>query len=354
VRDQVAEASIVVAIISPTFQSRPFCVAELGAAWSRVGNLFPIAVPGMPRTDLEGVLEGMLVKYLDGGSALDELHSRISEALGHTTDATTWGRFRAKWLANVASYVDELPAVRVLTPTELDRLEKELAGTSEALSDSEAERRKLKEQVQRLSDATSAAEVTEILLPDDEFERFEQLRSEAASAMGELDTIVGEAMWYDLFEGGMPWPDGFEDRRRLEQAESARREGALVENSSELLEPDQDLSEVTTAYEAVYRLRRFIEDEISEAFHDWFREQYGMSPDLRKKRLWDDLMGTSKHLACLHGCGLVERDRRGREVYYALADGVDELLGGIDWLLERVGDTVAGCELTTESLNGAG
>jgi DNA-binding transcriptional ArsR family regulator len=63
---------------------------------------------------------------------------------------------------------------------------------------------------------------------------------------------------------------------------------------------------------------------------------------------------TSKHLACLHGCGLVERDRRGREVYYALADGVDELLGGIDWLLERVGDRVAGCELTTESLNGAG
>src|SRR5919198_1147892 len=42
-----------------------------------------IAVPGMPRTDLEGVLVGMLMKYLDDGSALDELHARISEALGH-------------------------------------------------------------------------------------------------------------------------------------------------------------------------------------------------------------------------------------------------------------------------------
>src|SRR5437016_4591969 len=64
VRDRVADASIVVAIISPTFQTRPFCVAELGSAWSRIGNLFPIAVPGMARTDLEGVLEGMLVKHL--------------------------------------------------------------------------------------------------------------------------------------------------------------------------------------------------------------------------------------------------------------------------------------------------
>ena len=49
---------------------------------------------------------------------------------------------------------------------------------------------------------------------------------------------------------------------------------------------------------------------------------------------------TSKHLACLHGCGLVERDKRGREVFYALAGGVPELLAGIDGLLERVGDRV--------------
>jgi hypothetical protein len=79
------------------------------------------------------------------------------------------------------------------------------------------------EQVERLSSAKSAAEVTEILLPEDELERFEHLRAEAESAVGELDTIVGEAMWYDLFKGGMPWPDGYEDRRRLEQAEFARR-----------------------------------------------------------------------------------------------------------------------------------
>lgn len=61
---------------------------------------------------------------------------------------------------------------------------------------------------------------------------------------------------------------------------------------------------------------------------------------------------TSKHLACLHDCGLLERDRRGREVYYALSDGVVELLDGIDRLLERVGDSVASCERTTASLGG--
>jgi len=152
------------------------------------------------------VLEGMLVRQLDDASALDELHTRISAALGHTSDATTWGRYKEKWLANVDSYAQELPAIRVVTPDELDRAEAGLAGTKEALYDSEAQRRKLEDQAARLSDAKSAEEVAEILLPEGELERFEQLRSEAAEAVGKLDSIVAEAMWYELFQGGMPWP----------------------------------------------------------------------------------------------------------------------------------------------------
>src|SRR2546422_9373471 len=34
----------------------------------------------------------------------------------------------------------------------------------------------------------------------------------------------------------------------------------------------------------------------------------------------------STHLACLWDCGLVARERRGREVYYRLIEGVAELL----------------------------
>ncbi|MGO8869860.1 MAG: toll/interleukin-1 receptor domain-containing protein [Acidimicrobiales bacterium] len=70
VRNEVGEAGLVIAIVSPAFQARPVCIAELGAAWSRVDNLFPLAVPGMDRTDMEGVLQGMVVRYLDDSAAL--------------------------------------------------------------------------------------------------------------------------------------------------------------------------------------------------------------------------------------------------------------------------------------------
>jgi DNA-binding transcriptional ArsR family regulator len=84
---------------------------------------------------------------------------------------------------------------------------------------------------------------------------------------------------------------------------------------------------------------------ILDALRDGERRVIDLSEGLALSR-----PNTSKHLACLHGCGLVRRDKRGREVFYALADGVPELLAGIDGLLERVGDHVAGCELTTASM----
>ena len=54
----------------------------------------------------------------------------------------------------------------------------------------------------------------------------------------------------------------------------------------------------------------------------------------------------SKHLRCLFGCGLVARDPRGRETYYSVIDGLDELLDGAHALVARVGDDVTGCVLT--------
>lgn len=52
---------------------------------------------------------------------------------------------------------------------------------------------------------------------------------------------------------------------------------------------------------------------------------------------------TSNHLACLLDCGLVVRERRGRFVYYCLAEGVDSLLAAADELLDGAGQPVAAC-----------
>lgn len=52
----------------------------------------------------------------------------------------------------------------------------------------------------------------------------------------------------------------------------------------------------------------------------------------------------SAHLSCLWECGLAQRERRGREVHYRLADGVAELLDAADFILDRTGERVDACE----------
>jgi DNA-binding transcriptional ArsR family regulator len=60
----------------------------------------------------------------------------------------------------------------------------------------------------------------------------------------------------------------------------------------------------------------------------------------------------SKHLACLWGCGLVAREKRGREVYYWPVEGVAELLLAVDGVLDQAGETIGACELTDETVGG--
>ena len=51
----------------------------------------------------------------------------------------------------------------------------------------------------------------------------------------------------------------------------------------------------------------------------------------------------SRHLACLFDCGLVDRDRVGREVHYRLVDSLPDLLAAADHVLERTAERVVAC-----------
>jgi DNA-binding transcriptional ArsR family regulator len=52
---------------------------------------------------------------------------------------------------------------------------------------------------------------------------------------------------------------------------------------------------------------------------------------------------TSNHLACLLGCGLVEREQQGRRVIYRLGEGVGGLLAMVDELLAGAASGVEAC-----------
>jgi len=78
-----------------------------------------------------------LSSTIGGSSALDELGDRLGKTLGTTTDARSWGRFKAKWLANVDSYAADLTAVGTVSPADLDLVKANIAASRDALKESE-------------------------------------------------------------------------------------------------------------------------------------------------------------------------------------------------------------------------
>jgi DNA-binding transcriptional ArsR family regulator len=51
----------------------------------------------------------------------------------------------------------------------------------------------------------------------------------------------------------------------------------------------------------------------------------------------------SAHLACLWDCGLVARQRHGREIHYRLIPGMQQLFRATDGVLAKAGETVGAC-----------
>jgi hypothetical protein len=70
---------------------------------------------------------------------------------------------------------------------------------------------------------------------------------------------------------------------------SARLDGYVSEVSEGEFVLNQDHVDVDEALEATNSLSSFL-DGASEDFKKWFRDEYRISPDLSKRRVWQDLM----------------------------------------------------------------
>jgi hypothetical protein len=287
VRAEVSDTTLVIAVITPTYPTRPVCIAELGAAWGVAGKLLPVLVPGITRDRLEGVLTGMKVDYLDEEKALDEIAGRIdAETDRRPGSPASWTRAKRKWLRIVGDLVAALPEPGVISKDEHDALKVNLSDTEHALADAEREVTALKETVERLKATKDAVEVAEVLLPADDIERFEALRKTAVSLLRAVAPVVQEAIRCRLAGDEMPWPDPMEDPGPASAAEEAVSEGFLNDSGNGLV-PNDDHGPVRRAIQAVDTLADALgSDAFEPEFFEWFDDKYDGPPKLGQGAIW--------------------------------------------------------------------
>jgi hypothetical protein len=176
----------------------------------------------------------------------------------------------------------------VISQEDHDRVLADLEGTREALRNAESMIRAQETKIDKLVAAKSTEEITEIMLPEGERERFDALVKKASQALSKLPGVVRDAMWFASADREMPWPNPFEGKADMDDAYN---EGWLRGGPDDVgVVPNEDFDEVRAATEALAQLNGFLSrDTLSEAFDEWFRAEHHASPDLRLKRVWDQL-----------------------------------------------------------------
>lgn len=289
VRSRVTDATLVLAVITHTYPTRPVCVAELGAAWGAGSKLFPVLVPGVDRDRLDGVLKGVALRYLNEESVLDELRDAI-DALGVALPPqVTWTRAKGKWLTKVDELAAALPVPETVSLDEYRSLKAKLDETERALADADQAYEILTAKVGALAELKDREDAAEILLDAGEEERF---RAEVASARDSLKgfpRIVRQVLRGYAHSGeGSPYPT--DDQWQAKDADDAISEGFLTfDDDDGMLRPSPDIVAVEDAMTALDHLARTL-SSCSDEFAEWFRETYGASPDLRIGRVYDDLL----------------------------------------------------------------
>lgn len=276
VRERVEATDLVIAIVTPTYQTRPVCLAEMGAAWGVSGKLFPALAPGVDRKSLEGVLGTVAIRYLDEVELLDEVHRRVAET-GHTMpSAPEWTRAKSKWLNKVGPLAKALPAPRVVEPADLEAALAKNKDLEAGLAHAEAEIAQLRDLNRALEKLKDSGDVAAVLLDHDETEAFEQLREQARHALDLVDPLVRDVVRVTIRNGnGMIFPKWDSD-----DADAAISKGVLRYHDDEnVLYLNEDVTVVREAWEAANDLHAMLESS-SDSFGTWFEDRFGGRPDL--------------------------------------------------------------------------
>lgn len=199
----LADAQLVVLVLSPNYYASKFCIAELGAAWALKHNIFPLMLPTVAR-DPGVVFLGRQSARLDP-TGLDELRDRILELFDQASRSTSrWVLKRSAFFERVEVLLDKLPKPAVVERDQLEQAEESTREAMRLYKEAVAEVRALRDHIQRLEKAKDAAEVQQIraqLTPA--VDRFEALRKTLRSELHDLERVEVRAIFETL--SGSEW-----------------------------------------------------------------------------------------------------------------------------------------------------
>src|SRR5882724_4193649 len=122
IRENLKEATCVLALISEAYYASAFCICELGGVWLQSKSFLPVLVPPVDFANLKAVLNGLQVSKIASEDDLDELRDELIERLGIEGHSTP--RWNAKRKAFREVLPERLKAIQFKGPVPRPAFEK--------------------------------------------------------------------------------------------------------------------------------------------------------------------------------------------------------------------------------------
>lgn len=286
IRNNLDEATCVLALISEAYYASAFCMCELGGVWLASKSFLPVLVPPIDYKDLKAVLGGLQVSKIADEDDLDELRDELLSRLsldGHATPR--WNSKRKTFLSTLPELQKKIEFKGPVTRDKFEKLQAENRSYKEAYEALEAKLEDRDKLISDLKGAKDAKAVVQIVRKHSSVaESFEELVSGAAFALGALSRPVQEALYYRIRKesyrptGNEEWDDV---KRPLEYGQlEVNSEGTLVTLN-------EKNTKVRKAIAALDELGSWL-DEPPEDFYDWYEQDTGgEEPRLALRSFWD-------------------------------------------------------------------
>lgn len=303
-REEAINSPLMIAIVSPTYLTRPTCIAETGAAWA-LGTLFPVLTPGVKREDLTGPLQSLLINEFDSNdpdslasSSLDEIFDNVNKVFRHHPNVMTWNTNKMSWLASAFKDAELLSTPpSAYSEADVESIQKKL---DNKIRDNKAQSGAIKDLEERYAELLAAKTQDQIkaaTMPKDEAGTFQKLANEVRNYFRDknLPRCVIKAIRCHASHQELVVPSKYDDDddENPDFFKAQDRGFLTIDDEPMFVTLVESHPAIEGAREPVEAFVEWFDSpDRSEGFHVWFKTKYGLPVSSKSSDVWDKFFVT--------------------------------------------------------------
>jgi len=287
IKAQIQEPEIVILLLTRNYYESNFCLCELGATWAMSHNCFPLLVPPLSYEDIKDVLTGLQLAKINSKPDLSDLRDRLIKLLDiEGKSASRWEVKRNKFIEGLGAILKDLPEPSTVSSAEYSKLQSRYNESIREMGKYEDEVSKLKSIIEDLRKCKDLEETAKVLKKfSSETEHFNDLVEGIQTKLSPIPNIAIKALYRHFTDNPGLFFRGLDDRFEIEEANAAKDEGFLWLDGN-VYDINTGDPVIKKALIAIKKLRKFLEEEASDEFHELMFNDIDFEISIENVRFW--------------------------------------------------------------------